>query len=113
MVKEIIFGVIGGLGLFIYGLSEMSEGLHKASGDRMRRILHNLTGSPFRGVLVGTGITSLIQSSSATTVMVVGFVNAGLMSLGQALGVIFGANIDTTVTGQLIAFRLTEYALPI
>ncbi len=113
MVKEIIFGVIGGLGLFIYGLSEMSEGLHKASGDRMRRILHNLTGSPFRGVLVGTGITSLIQSSSATTVMVVGFVNAGLMSLGQALGVIFGANIGTTVTGQLIAFRLTEYALPI
>jgi phosphate:Na+ symporter len=91
----------------------MSEGLHKASGDRMRKILHNLTGSPIKGVLVGTGITSIIQSSSATTVMVVGFVNAGLMSIIQALGVIFGANIGTTVTGQLIAFRLTEYALPI
>ena len=113
MVKEIIFGVVGGLGLFIYGISEMSEGLHKASGDRMRRILHSLTGSPVKGVLVGTGITSIIQSSSATTVMVVGFVNAGLISIIQALGVIFGANIGTTVTGQLIAFKLTEYALPI
>lgn len=113
MVKEIIFGVIGGLGLFMYGIAEMSEGLHKASGDRMRRILHKLTGSPFRGVLVGAGITSVIQSSSATTVMVVGFVNAGLMSIVQALGVIFGANIGTTITGQLIAFKLTDYALPI
>src|SRR4030042_16024 len=113
MIKEIIFGVVGGLGLFIYGIWEMSEGLHKISGERMRRILHGLTGSPIRGVLVGTGITSVIQSSSATTVMVVGFVNAGLMSLTQALGVIFGANIGTTVTAQLIAFRLTDYALPI
>ncbi len=113
MIKELIFGVVGGLGLFIYGIWEMSEGLHKASGERMRRILHGLTGSPIRGVLVGTGITSIIQSSSATTVMVVGFVNAGLMSLTQALGVIFGANIGTTVTAQLIAFKLTEYALPI
>lgn len=113
MVKEIIFGVIGGLGLFIYGIWEMSEGLHKASGERMRKILHNLTGSSIKGVLVGTGITSLIQSSSATTVMVVGFVNAGLMTLIQALGVIFGANIGTTITAQLIAFKLTDYALPI
>ena len=112
MVQEIIFGVIGGLGLFIYGLAEMSEALHKVSGERMRRILHNLTGSPVRGVMVGAGITSVIQSSSATTVMVVGFVNAGLMTIVQALGVIFGANIGTTITGQLIAFRLTEYALP-
>jgi phosphate:Na+ symporter len=79
----------------------------------MRRTLHNFTGNPFKGVLVGTGITSLIQSSSATTVMVVGFVNAGLMTLTQALGVIFGANIGTTITAQLIAFRLTDYALPI
>ncbi|MFA5099439.1 MAG: Na/Pi cotransporter family protein [Candidatus Omnitrophota bacterium] len=113
MVKEIIFGVVGGLGLFIYGIAEMSEGLHKASGDKMRKILHSLTGSPIRGVLVGAGITSVIQSSSATTVMVVGFVNAGLMSIVQALGVIFGANIGTTITGQLIAFKLTDYALPI
>jgi phosphate:Na+ symporter len=113
MIKEVIFGIVGGLGLFIYGIWEMSEGLHKASGERMRKILHGLTGSPLRGVLVGVGITSIIQSSSATTVMVVGFVNAGLMSLIQALGVIFGANIGTTVTAQLIAFKLTDYALPI
>jgi len=113
MVKELIFGILGGVGLFIYGIWEMSEGLHKASGERTRKILHNLTGSPIRGVLVGTGITSLIQSSSATTVMVIGFVNAGLMTLVQALGVIFGANIGTTITAQLIAFKLTDYALPI
>ncbi|MCX7661622.1 MAG: Na/Pi cotransporter family protein, partial [Candidatus Omnitrophica bacterium] len=111
MIKELIFGIVGGLGLFIYGIWEMSEGLHKASGERMRRILHNLTGSPLKGVLVGAGITSVIQSSSATTVMVVGFVNAGLMTLRQALGVIFGANIGTTITAQLIAFKLTDYAL--
>lgn len=113
MVHEIIFGVLGGLGLFIYGIREMSEGLHKASGDKMRKILHSLTGGPKRGVLVGAGITSLVQSSSATTVMVVGFVSAGLMTLTQALGVIFGANIGTTITGQLIAFKLTDYALPV
>jgi len=113
MVKEIIFGLVGGLGLFIYGIREMSEGLHKASGERMRRILHNFTGHPIKGVTVGAGITSLVQSSSATTVMVVGFVNAGLMTLVQALGVIFGANIGTTITAQLIAFKLTDYALPV
>jgi len=113
MAKEIIFGVLGGLGLFIYGIAKMSDGLHKACGERMRRILHNLTGSTFRGILVGAGVTVLIQSSSATTVMVVGFVNAGLMSLVQALGVIFGSNIGTTITAQLIAFQLTDYALPI
>ncbi len=113
MVQEIIFGVLGGLGLFIYGIREMSEGLHKASGEKMRKVLHSLTGGPKRGVLVGAGITSLIQSSSATTVMVVGFVNAGLMNLTQSLGVIFGANIGTTITAQLIAFKLTDYALPI
>lgn len=113
MTKELIFGLLGGLGLFIYGLSEMSEGLHKASGEKMRRILHNLTGSPLKGVLVGAGVTSIIQSSSATTVIIVGFVNAGLLTLVQALGVIFGANIGTTITGQLIAFKLTDFALPI
>ena len=113
MAKELIFGILGGLGLFIYGIWEMSEGLHKASGERMRKILHGLTGSPIKGILVGTGITSIIQSSSATTVMVVGFVNAGLMTLIQAMGVIFGANIGTTITAQLIAFKLTDYALPI
>ncbi|MBU0709434.1 MAG: Na/Pi cotransporter family protein [Candidatus Omnitrophica bacterium] len=113
MTKEIIFGIVGGLGLFIYGIWQMSEGLHKASGQKMRNFLHNLTGGPKRGVIVGAVVTSLVQSSSATTVMVVGFVNAGLMTLVQALGVIFGANIGTTVTAQLIAFKLTDYALPV
>jgi phosphate:Na+ symporter len=113
VIQDLIFGVVGGLGLFIFGIQFMSEALHKAAGERMRRILQHLTGSPIRGLLVGGGITAVIQSSSATTVMVVGFVNAGLMTLRQALGVIFGANIGTTVTGQLIAFRLTDYALPI
>ncbi|MBM3250436.1 MAG: Na/Pi cotransporter family protein, partial [Candidatus Omnitrophica bacterium] len=113
MVQEILFSILGGLGLFIYGIREMSEGLHKASGQKMRKILHSLTGGPKRGVLVGAGITSLVQSSSATTVMIVGFVNAGLISLTQAIGVIFGANIGTTITAQLIAFKLTDYALPI
>ena len=113
MLREIIFGVVGGLGLFIYGIREMSEGLHKASGERMRRIMNNFTGHPIKGVAVGAGITSLVQSSSATTVMVVGFVNAGLMTLVQALGVVFGANIGTTITAQLIAFKLTDFALPV
>jgi phosphate:Na+ symporter len=113
VIKEIIFGLTGGLGLFIYGIWQMSDGLNKACGERVRKILNNLTGGPIRGVLVGTCITSIIQSSSATTVMLIGFVNAGLMSLIQALGVIFGANIGTTITAQLIAFKLTDYALPI
>ncbi len=113
MIKEVIFSVLGGLGLFIFGIRQMSEGLRKASGERMRRLLSNLTNNPVKGVAVGAGITSLIQSSSVTTVLVIGFLNASLMTLRQALGVIFGANIGTTVTGQLIAFRLTSYALPI
>jgi len=113
MTKELIFGLLGGLGLFIYGIWEMSEGLHKVCGNKMRNILSRLTNNPIRGVLVGAGVTSLIQSSSATTVMTVGFVNASLMSLRQAVGIIFGANIGTTITAQLIAFKITDYALPI
>ncbi|MDA7857919.1 Na/Pi cotransporter family protein [bacterium] len=111
MNKELIFGIVGGLGLFIYGIHIMGEGLHKAAGDKMRKILGALTGTPVRGVLVGIGVTSIIQSSSATTVMLVGFVNAGLMTLMQAMGVILGADIGTTITAQLIAFKLTDYAL--
>ena len=107
-----IFGLMGGLGLFIYGVHLMGEGLQKVAGDRMRKILGKLTNNPVMGVLVGAGITAVIQSSSATTVMLVGFVNAGLMTLKQAVGVIMGANIGTTVTAQLIALKLTEYALP-
>ncbi|MGA1842885.1 MAG: Na/Pi cotransporter family protein, partial [bacterium] len=112
MFTEVGFGLIGGLGLFIYGIHLMGEGLQKAAGDRMRKILSCLTNKPIFGVLVGAGITALIQSSSATSVMLVGFVNAGLMTFTQAVGVIMGANIGTTVTGQLIAFKLTKAALP-
>ena len=88
----------------------MGDGLQKAAGSRMRRLLEVLTTNRLLGVLLGTVITSIIQSSSATTVMVVGFVNAGLMNLSQAIGVIMGANIGTTITAQLIAFDLGEYA---
>ena len=112
-MKELIFGIFGGLGLFILGIQIMSEGLKKIAGERMRKILAHLTSNRFAGLLLGTGITSVIQSSSATTVMVIGFVNAGLMTLAQAIPVILGSNIGTTITAQLIAFKLTDYALPI
>jgi phosphate:Na+ symporter len=111
-VLDIIFSIIGGLGLFIYGVHLMGEGLQKISGARLRRTLKLLTDKPLKGVILGGGITALIQSSSATTVMVVGFVNAGLMTLKQSIGVIMGANIGTTITAQLIAFRITQCALP-
>ena len=102
--------VIGGLGLFLYGMNIMGSGLEKAAGSKMRGMVEALTSSRLRGVIVGIVVTMLIQSSSATTVMVVGFVNAGIMSLAQAVGVIMGANIGTTITSQLIAFKLTDYA---
>lgn len=105
-----VVGLTGGLGLFIYGMKQMSEGLQKTAGKRLRHILAFLTNNTFSGVLVGTGVTSIVQSSSATTVMVVGFVNAGLMTLYQSIGVIMGANIGTTVTAQLISFDLGDYA---
>ncbi|MDD5746747.1 MAG: Na/Pi cotransporter family protein [Candidatus Omnitrophica bacterium] len=111
-MQQFVFSVVGGLGLFIYGIHLMGEGLQKAAGDRLRQFLKALTKNTFTGTLVGAGITALIQSSSATTVMVVGFVNAGLMTLRQGIGVIFGANIGTTITAQIIAFKLTDYALP-
>ncbi len=109
--QKLIFGLIGGLGLFLFGMKIMSEGLQKIAGDRMRKILAALTNNRFIGTLVGLGVTAIIQSSSATTVMVVGFVNAGLMSLVQSIGVVLGANIGTTVTAQLIAFKITKYSL--
>lgn len=112
MIKDLIFSIFGGLGLFIYGIHLMGEGLQNAAGDRMRRMLKALTRNTFSGTVVGAGITAIVQSSSATTVMVVGFVNAGLMNLTQAIGVIFGANIGTTITAQIVAFKLKHYALP-
>jgi phosphate:Na+ symporter len=108
-----IFCLLGGLAVFIYGMNLMSDGLQKAAGERMRRILEVLTGNPIIAVLVGALVTTLIQSSSATTVMVIGFVSARLMTLNQAIGVILGANIGTTVTAQLVAFNIGHYAYPI
>lgn len=98
--------LIIGLCFFLYGMKLLGDGLQKAAGDSLRRILQALTSHPLKGVLVGVGVTSIIQSSAATTVMVVGFVNAGLMTLRQAMGVIFGANIGTTITAQIIVFNL-------
>ena len=99
-----IFTLLGALGMFLYGMNLMSSGLQKAAGDRLRGLLAAMTSNPFKGVLTGLSITSIIQSSSATTVMVVSFVNAGLLTLAQAIGVIMGANIGTTVTAWLVSW---------
>lgn len=107
---EIILGLMGGLGLFLFGMKQMSDGLEKVAGAKMRSILEFFTKTPIRGILVGTFFTAIIQSSSASTVMVVSFVNSGLMNLYQAAGVIMGANIGTTVTSQLISFNLSALA---
>jgi len=112
-LTTLIFSIIGGLGLFIFGIRIMGDGLQKAAGQRMREILGHLTSNRFIGVGLGALVTSIIQSSSATTVMVVGFVNAGLITLIRAIPIILGADIGTTITAQLIAFKLTDYALPI
>lgn len=108
----IIFGFLGGLGLFLYGMKLMSEGLQKSAGESLKRIIDKVTSNRLLGASIGMLITLIIQSSSATTVMVVGFVNAKLMNLVQALSIVLGANIGTTITGQLIAFNITKYALP-
>lgn len=105
-----VFSLLGGLALFLYGMQMMSNGLEAAAGNRMKQILEKLTSNRFLGVLVGAGITAVIQSSSATTVMVVGFVNSGMMTLRQAVWIIMGANIGTTITGQLIALDIGAIA---
>ncbi len=107
---ELLLGLLGGLALFLYGMQMMSTNLEAAAGNKMKQILERLTSNRFLGVLVGAVITALIQSSSATTVMVVGFVNSGLMTLNQAVWVIMGANIGTTITGQLIALDVGALA---
>lgn len=109
-MNAIILGLLGGLALFLYGMQMMSNGLEAAAGNRMKEILEKLTANRFLGVLVGAVVTAVIQSSSATTVMVVGFVNAGMMTLSQAVWIIMGANIGTTITGQLIALDVGAMA---
>ena len=110
MNLSLILGLLGGLALFLYGMQMMSDGLEKTAGDRLKSILEKLTSNRFLGVLVGAVITAIIQSSSATTVMVIGFVNARLMNLRQAVWIIMGANIGTTITGQLVALNMSEIA---
>lgn len=105
-----LFALLGGVGLFLYGMTIMSTGLKNAAGDNLRTILEHATTNRFVGVFVGIAITMLIQSSSATDVMVISFVNSGLMSLAQAIGIIMGANIGTTITAQITAFNLTQFA---
>ncbi len=107
---EIFFGIVGGLGLFLYGMTIMSTGLQKAAGNKLKSIISMLTSNRLMAVTVGAIITMIIQSSSATTVMVVGFVNAGMMNLAQAVGVIMGSNIGTTITAQIITFKIDRYA---
>ncbi|MGB4303553.1 MAG: Na/Pi cotransporter family protein, partial [Syntrophomonadaceae bacterium] len=111
--QAVLFAFLGGLGIFLFGLRTMSDGLQSVAGDRMRSILEKGTRNPVRGVFTGLIVTGLIQSSSATTVLTVGLVNAELLTLRQAIGVIMGANIGTTVTAYLIGFNLKDYALPI
>lgn len=111
-ILQLTTTVLGGLALFIYGMGLMSEGLTQIAGARMKAVLGYVTRNRVFAILAGAGVTALIQSSSATTVMTVGFVNAGLLSLQQAIGVVFGANIGTTMTGQLVSFNLADIALP-
>lgn len=110
---KIIFGLVGGLAMFLFGMNSMSDALQKAAGEKMKKVLSFLTKNPLMGALAGALVTAVLQSSSATTVMVIGFVSAGLMSLPQAISVIFGANIGTTMTAQLMAFKISNYIYPI
>ncbi len=112
-VQEMIFQFVGGLGIFLFGLKYMGDGLQRSAGDRLRDILDRFTTNPFMGVLAGIVVTILLQTSSGTTVLTVGLVNAGFMTLRQAIGVIMGANIGTTVTAFIIGIPIKDYALPI
>lgn len=107
---KIVTTILGGLALFIYGMNYMSDGLQKAAGKKMKNILALLTKNPVVGVLAGAIVTAVLQSSSATTVLIIGFVSAGLMELKQAISVVLGANVGTTITAQLIAFKIGDYA---
>ena len=106
---QVLFGLFGGLAIFIYGMNMMSESLQKAAGEKMKKVLALLTRNRLLGVIAGALTTAVLQSSSATTVMAIGFVSAGLMSLPQAISIIFGANIGTTMTAQIIAFKISDY----
>ena len=104
-----VFSVLGGLAMFLYGMALMSEGLQKSAGDRLRAFMASMTSNAFKRVLTGTAVTALVQSSSATTIMVVSFVNAGLLTLGNAIGVIMGANIGTTLTAWITSLGFCQH----
>lgn len=108
-IMQIIFGLVGGLAIFIFGMNLMSESLQKVAGEKMKKILGLLTKNPLMGAIAGALVTAVLQSSSATTVMAIGFVSAGLMNLPQAISIIIGANIGTTITAQIIAFKISDY----
>ena len=107
----LVVGLLGGMGMFLYGMEMMSDGMKLTAGNSMRMILEKLTSNRFLAVFVGAFVTMVIQSSSATTVMLVSFVNSGLLSFTNALGVILGSNVGSTVTAQIVAFKVTDYAL--
>lgn len=109
---QMLFNILGGLAIFVFGMKMMSDGLHVIAGERMRSVLRLFSANRFVAILSGTAVTAVIQSSSASTVMVIGFVNAGLLTLVQAIGIIFGANIGTTVTAQLVAFNISTVIMP-
>ncbi|MBA4396276.1 MAG: hypothetical protein C0394_02630, partial [Syntrophus sp. (in: bacteria)] len=111
MDYKILFSILGGLGLFIYGIYLLSDSMQKLSLGLLKILIAKITTNRVSSMLVGAGFTAVIQSSSATTVLLIGFINAGLISLAAALPVVFGANIGTTVTAQLMAFKLTDLAL--
>jgi phosphate:Na+ symporter len=111
--QDLIFKFVGGLGIFLFGIKFMSDGLQKTAGDKMRSLLETYTSNPLMGVAVGIVVTILLQTSTGTTVMAIGLVNAGLMTLRQAIGVIMGANIGTTLTAFIIGIKIENYALPI
>lgn len=113
MYLDVFFKVIGGLGLFLYGMNHMSNGMQKIAGERLKKVLAMLTGNRFAAVFVGIFITGLVQSSSVSTVMTIGLVNAALLNLKQALGIIIGANIGTTITGWVLVLKIGQYGLPL
>lgn len=113
LIRNVVFQVLGGLGIFLLGMKYMSEGLQAVSGERLRKIIAAVTDNRFTAVLVGLSVTCLVQSSSITTVMVVGLVNSAMMTLTQAIGVIFGANIGTTITGWVLTLDIGKHGLPI
>ena len=108
---SILMGLFGGLSLFLFGMEQMTDGLKSVAGRGLKRILQRLTTNRFKAVLAGGIVTAVIQSSSVTTVLTVGFVSAGLLTLQQSIGIIMGASIGTTVTAQIVAFKITKYAL--